>query len=281
MKTAIALGTFDGVHLAHKQVLTLPDGYKKIAVVFPMPPKAILSGNPSLITSVEDKFAAIKGLGIDEIYPLCFNEIRDMSPADFLKLLKEKFNPDYISCGFNYHFGKNAAGNSELLKDFCLQNGIELNCHTPICVDSKPVSSTRIRELLKGGEIEKANRLLTCPFSFKAEVIKGDKRGRTIGFPTINQKYPENLVPVKFGVYKTRLSFDNKTHTGITNIGIRPTFKSDYIISETYIIDFKGDLYGKEIKTELISFIREEIKFSSLEELKNQINTDVKKASEN
>lgn len=276
MKRAIALGTFDGVHKGHRAVLSLPADTQKTAVVFAQPPKALLSGKPSSIMTAEEKCAALKKIGIDEVFTLDFNWIKDMPPADFLIFLKEKFAPDLISCGFNYHFGKNAAGNTDILRDFCRQNGIEFMCHDAVSVNGEPVSSTRIREHLKNGEIEAANALLTFPFSFTAEVISGDRRGRTIGFPTINQKYPSELIPLKFGVYRSKIIAYGSEYEGITNIGIRPTFKTDYIISETYIIGFSGNLYGKSVKIEPLKFVRGEIKFSSVDELKRQIAADIK-----
>lgn len=276
MKRAIALGTFDGVHKGHRAVLSLPADMQKTAVIFAQPPKALLSGEPSSIMTAEDKCAALKKIGIDEVFTLDFNRVKDMPPADFLIFLKEKFAPDLISCGFNYHFGKNAAGNTDMLHDFCRQNGIEFNCHCAACEGGEPISSTRIREHLKNGEIEAANDLLTFPFSFTAEVISGDRRGRTIGFPTINQKYPSELIPLKFGVYRSKIIADGSEYEGITNIGIRPTFKTDYIISETYIIGFSGNLYGKSVKIEPLKFVRGEVKFSSVDELKRQIAADIK-----
>ena len=124
---------------------------------------------------------------------------------------------------------------------------------------------------------QQANKLLSQPFSFESEVIKGHQRGRTIGFPTVNQKYPEELVKLKFGVYKTRVLFDGMEYVGITDIGVKPTFPNDFVISETYIKDFSGDLYGKKIRIEPIEFIRDEKKFSGLEELKEQINEDLRR----
>ena len=276
MKRAIALGTFDGLHKGHRAVLDLPDDMKKTAVIFALPPKALLSGEPRALMTEKDKCAALKKIGLDEIYTLDFNEVKDMPPEEFLLFLKQKFAPDLISCGFNYHYGKNAAGNTEMLSNFCLSHGIEFNCHNPVCEGGEPVSSTRIRKFLKNGEIEAANALLTFPFSFTAEVISGDRRGRTIGFPTVNQKYPSELIPLKFGVYKSKIIVDGEEYEGITNIGIRPTFKTDYIISETYIIGFSGDLYGKRITTIPTRFVRGEVKFSSVEELKRQIENDIK-----
>lgn len=275
MKTAIALGTFDGVHKGHRAVLDLPGEMEKIAVIFALPPKAVLSGEPMAIMTAQDKFRVLKEIGIDGIFTLDFDKVRDMPPEEFLTFLKEKFSPALISCGFNYRFGKNAAGNKELLSDFCDKNGIEFKCCEPVAVDGTAVSSTEIRRFLSRGEIEKANRLLYEPFSFTAEVIEGDRRGRTLGFPTINQKYPKELIPLKFGVYKTKIRFDNSEYNGITNIGVRPTWQTDYIISETFIEDFSGDLYGKDVTVVPVRFIRGELKFSSAEELVRQIKSDL------
>lgn len=133
MKRAIALGTFDGVHKGHRAVLRLPEDMKKTAVIFAQPPKALLSGKPRSIMTASDKCAALKKIGINEIFTLDFKRVKDMPPEDFLTFLKEKFSPDLISCGFNYHFGKNAAGNTQMLGDFCRKNGIEFNCHGSVC----------------------------------------------------------------------------------------------------------------------------------------------------
>lgn len=275
MKTAIALGTFDGVHKGHRAVLDLPCEMRKIAVIFALPPKAVLSGEPKAIMTNTDKCRVLNKIGIDEIFTLDFNKVRGMMPEDFLTFLNVKFSPSLISCGFNYRFGKNAAGNTDDLSNFCALNGIEFKCCKPVSVDGAAVSSTVIRRFLSGGDIERANRLLYEPFSFTAEVIVGDRRGRTLGFPTINQKYPKELIPIKFGVYKTKIRFDNMEYSGITNIGIRPTWQTDYIISETFIENFSGDLYGKEVTVVPVRFIRGEERFTSAEELVRQIKSDL------
>ena len=275
MKNAIALGTFDGLHTAHREVLNLPTGYKKIAVTFKTPPKMYFSGNYEMIMTFEEKCEALKKLGFGEICALDFGEVKDTPLTEFLEKIFVKYNPSYISCGFDYRFGKGAEGNVDSLAKYCREKGIELNVCNEITYNNQTVSSSMIREFLKNGEIEKANSLLLNPFSFTGEVIEGQKRGRTIGFPTINQKYPEELVKLKFGVYKTKILFDGKEYFGVTNIGIRPTFKSDYVISETYIKDFSGDLYGKTVKTVPLKFLRSEIKFNSAEELKRQIEKDI------
>ena len=274
MKTAIALGTVDGIHIAHRSVLSIPDGYKKIAVTFLKPPKMYFADKDELIMDYEDRVKALEKMGFTDIVALDFLKVKNTSPKDFLDFLVAEYNPSLISCGFNYHFGKNGEGDTEFLKKYCDNFGIECRICEQVNIDGEAVSSTLIRNLLKCGEIEKANSLLFQPFSFSAIVEHGDMRGRTIGFPTLNQYYPENLVKVKFGVYKTKVTFNQKTYDGITNIGIRPTFKSERVISETFIKDFSGDLYGENVKITLKEFLREEIKFASLEDLRGQIQID-------
>ncbi len=274
MKTAIALGTFDGIHIAHQRVLSIPNGYKKIAVTFPKPPKMYFADKDELIMDYEAKASTLKEMGFTDVIPLDFLKVKDTSPKEFLKFLITEYNPSIISCGFNYHFGKNGEGDTAFLKEYCKQNGVACRICERVDIDGQAVSSTLIRNLLKSGKIKKANSLLSVPFSFSSVVEHGDSRGRKIGFPTLNQYYPENLVKVKFGVYKTVVTFDAKTYNGITNIGVRPTFKSKRVISETFVKDFSGDLYGKNVKITLKEFLREEIKFASLEDLRRQIEID-------
>lgn len=275
MKTAVALGSFDGVHIAHRSVLNLPKDYKKVAITFRKPPKMVFEGKTELIMSLETRTQVIKSLGFSEVDCLDFNKVRETEALDFLEYISNKYNPKYISCGFNYRFGKGGKGDVAVLSEFCKQNGIELSVCEQVLVDGATVSSTLIRNKLKDGKIEEANALMPTSFSFMSEVIKGDRRGRTIGFPTINQKYPEDLVKIKFGVYKVKVVIDGEEYDGISNIGIRPSFKSDYVISETYIKDFSGDLYGKKVKIIPQKFLREEKKFASLEQLKKQIEKDI------
>ena len=275
MKTAIALGTFDGVHIAHRFVLSIPNEYKKVAVTFEAPPKMEFGQNFQLLMSFSKRQEILKGLGFSEIEILDFGEVKNTEPILFLEFLFQKFKPSLISCGFNYRFGKNGAGDIELLKSFCEQKGIGCRICQAVTKNGEIVSSTVIRNLLKNGEIQKANELLGSEFSFTAPVDHGDERGRKIGFPTLNQRYPEDLVKIKFGVYKTKVLFEGRAYDGITNIGIRPTFESEYVISETYIKNFSGDLYEREVEIIPIEFLREEIKFASLEELKKQIEKDI------
>ena len=277
MRNALMLGTFDGVHIGHKRVLQIEGDYKRIAVTFAKSPKAVISGKEEALTEFTDKCRMLKEVGIDEVHPLDFSVVRNIRADDFLDYLYKEYAPSLISCGVNYRFGKYGEGDNNLLADFCEKNGIELRCVPPVMLGEEVVSSTLIRNLLREGEIEKANNLLFEPFSFKAVVRYGEQRGRTIGFPTINQEYPKGLVKIKFGVYAVRVTVDGKEYMGLADIGHRPTYPTDEVISETFIKDFSGDLYNKELKITPVRFLREEIKFNSLEELKNQITEDLNK----
>ncbi len=281
-KTAIALGTFDGVHKGHFAVLkaAADSGYKSVAVAFPEPPKLMDTSHKLVLTGAEDKKRIIEALGIKKVHFLDFMQIREMKAIDFLEFLKKEFNPAFITSGYNYRFGFGGEGNTELLKSFCNENGIEFKEIEPVLWEREALSSTRIREFLKIGEIEKANECLLEPYGFSAPVIAGDQRGRTIGFPTINQEYPEKNADIRFGVYKTKITVDGIDYNGITNIGIRPTFKTDRVQAETYIQNFNSDIYGKVVTIKFLKFLRDEQRFSSLDELKQNILSDIEKCSE-
>ena len=278
MKRAVALGTFDGMHRAHCKVLDLPKDYIKTAITFKKPPKMYAKDvADELIMDFSDKVAALQAKGFSQIEAMDFEKVKSISPQEFLDYITENFKPSLISCGFNYRFGKDGAGDTEFLRSYCEQNGIECRVCNEVRSGGQTISSTLIRNMLKNGEIERANSLMFRPFSFSATVKKGDARGRTIGFPTVNQDYPENLVKIKFGVYKSTVTIGRKKYSAITNIGIRPTFETDHVISETFIKRFKGDLYNTVVKVSLKEYLREEIKFASVENLRKQIELDLTK----
>ncbi len=268
---AVALGAFDGVHTGHTAVLknAVDSGYTPVAVSFSSPTKSA-----GFITSEKEKYDDLKELGFKEVKLLDFGSVKDIPPQDFLQKLLAAYDVKMICCGFDYRFGKGAAGNVETLGRYCAENGIELSVTPPVTAYGEIVSSTEIRKMIENGEVEKANTLTLKPFGFSGEVIHGDARGRTIGFPTVNQPLPVGMVSPKFGVYASRIMFDGETYNSVTNIGIRPTFLLNTPIAETYIGDFSGDVYGKTVRLELLRFIRPEKKFSSLQELKDAIEHD-------
>lgn len=274
---AIALGTFDGLHSGHKAVLSniLKDGFTPLVLTFDLPPK--INRKSNLLMLPEDKLKALNNLGI-KAEVMNFDKVKDISPEDFLSFIQNKFSPKIIATGFDFRFGKGASGDSSLIADFCKANNISYICTDAVLEDSKPVSSTSIRKLIENGEVKKASKMLGRYFSFSGEVSHGDERGRTIGFPTINIAYPTELVIPKFGVYASLTEIDGRRYKSVTDIGIRPTFKTDFVISETNIIKFSKNIYEKKVTVHLVEFIREETKFGDLNELESAIKNDKKMA---
>lgn len=275
--TAIALGTFDGLHTGHIAVLkkALESKYQPIVVTFQKPPKMFLGKKAELLLSPIVKKELLENMGFSRVHFIDFEQFIDMQPVAFLEYLKREFNCKFISCGFNYRFGKNGVGDTKLLSTFCQQNSIEFYVTDAVIYEGQPVSSTGIRQALEDGNVENYKLLCDRYFSFSGEVIHGEQRGRTIGFPTVNQLYPENMAAVKRGVYKTLITIDGITYNSLTNIGVRPTFLTDKILCETFILNFDSEIYGKIATVQLLKFIRGEKKFESLGQLKNAIQNDL------
>ena len=271
-KYAVALGMFDGVHIGHKAVLSgaVDSPYKSVAVTF----RSIPFKKSGSIMSIEEKKEKLLAFGVDEVLFLDFFEVCDLSPEEFLNFLSEKYSVAKICCGFNYRFGKKAAGDTSFLSEWCNRRNIELFECPEVIFDGQTVSSRRIKELLLEGAIEKANLLLEGEFSFKAEVQKGDARGRTWGFPTLNQRYPDNLAEVKRGVYQTVVTIGGKEYNAVTNIGVRPTYETPFVAAESFVLDYDGNCYGERVRTRLIRYLREEKKFDTKEELIVAIKND-------
>lgn len=278
ISTSVALGTFDGVHLAHTAVIkeAVNSEYTPAVFTFNQSPSGVLTGNAvPMITTKSVKQKLISDLGVEYCFSVDFLKIKEMSAQEFVFMLKEKLGVKKISCGFNFKFGMDGKGNPQLLKELCKKLDIELKVIPPILVDSEPVSSTRIRSLIESGEILKAKELLGRPFYYENSVESGNHLGTQLGVPTINQQFPLNLIIPKKGVYASKIIIDSKEYKGITNIGIKPTIGSDYITSETNIFDFSGDLYNQTVEIIPIFYIRDERKFEDTDELKRAILNDI------
>ena len=275
MKNAIALGTFDGIHKGHLAVLNMPGSYNRIAITFEKPPKAVKTGESCLIMTFAHKSARLRGMGL-QVEGIKFEKVADIPAGEFLDMVYSKYAPALISCGFNYRFGRGGTGDTGFLEEFCRRRGIELKVASPVMANGSIVSSTNIRKCLKNGDIPGANAALSEPFFFEGTVNHGDGRGRTLGFPTLNQRYPADFTPLRFGVYKTLVEADGRKYRGIANIGKRPTYPVDYVISETYLDNFSGNLYNKNVRITPVRFLRPEIKFGSTQELREQIAKDFK-----
>lgn len=281
-ETCTALGFFDGIHLGHKDVIcTAVENSKKLgaescALTFSRRPKSILSGEPDMfLTTENEKIRIIESLGVDILYIVDFAELMNLSGEEFVKsILIETFHCRGVVCGFNYHFGKGGKCDSNALAGICEKYSCEAISREPIMYKGECVSSSRIRNSLKCGDIFSANEMLGYKFGYCLEVIHGRQLGRTIGTPTINQAFPENFCLPKFGVYVSEVTINGKKYRGVTNIGIKPTVGSDKPVSETWILDYSGNLYGKKVDIRLLAFIREEKKFASINELKQQILKD-------
>jgi riboflavin kinase/FMN adenylyltransferase len=275
-KNAIAIGIFDGVHRGHKAV------FNAAASITGLTPAAMtFSGSTKtsdrFILTESEKFEAIKDSGIKNIFNLKFDDIRNLSPTEFIKLLKKEYNAVHIVVGEDFRFGSGRSGDTSTLQKICGEMGIGLTITAEILYDNEKISSGRIRELLEVGEIKRANELLGYEFYYKSRVEHGREIGRSLGFPTINQAIPPEKVKIKQGVYICKAEFDGKTFDGITDFGIKPTvnYKGAPRL-ETYIHGFSGDLYEKVVTIIPHKFLREEIKFDNLEDLKTQMERDIK-----
>lgn len=277
---AIAVGIFDGVHLGHSQMLSrLKAEAKRLNVrsaVFSFDINDSPKGNRNLLATEELKLKLLRNAGVDVVYSASFCELKEMSATDFAnELIFNTFGAKSVVCGYDFRFGKDRLGDVSVMKAVLEPKNVAIITQPPLNENDTPVSSTHIRSLISNGYIKEANRLLGREFSFSAEVIHGKRLGRTLGFPTINQKYPQSLVLPRFGVYAVECVIDGKRYGGVANIGVKPTVGNESEpLCESYIFDYSGDCYGKIVETYLVDFIRNEKKFDSLEELRCQVEQD-------
>lgn len=285
--SVVALGNFDGLHKGHKKVIlsAIEEAEKRnlkaVVLLFNEHPfKTLGYPIPKSIMTKENQIKMINEMGA-EVYMVKFAEIRNMSCDEFaLKVLVDRLNAQAVCCGFNYHFGKGRSGDAAELNRICSRFDIDVFVAEHVDYKGEPISSTRIREQVEKGNMRDANAMLGEAFWYDFEVVGGDRIGRKLGAPTINQRFDENfLVPLK-GVYASKTHIGDEIYPSVTNVGVRPTLNGTELRSETYIIGYKGDLYGQKIKVALEQYIRSEKKFASLEELKNQIKTDSKRTGE-
>ncbi|MBE6720152.1 MAG: hypothetical protein E7571_05815 [Ruminococcaceae bacterium] len=255
-RKAVALGDFDGMHLAHKTVVT--------------------GAENAIIYCVNNSFSLLQKSIFEERYPNAvfadFNRIKHMSADEFVNgILIGELGAKMLLCGYNFRFGKGAKWSAFDLRKMLEERDVWVRILEHQDFEGEPISSSRIRTCVAEGKIEKANQMLGYSFTFESEVEHGDMRGRSIGFPTVNQHLPAGLVQPKFGVYKSSVIVNGKRYSAFTNIGIRPSWQVDVPICETHIFDFSGDLYGRTVRVELEKYLRGEKHFSSVDELKEQL----------
>ncbi len=278
-KTIYALGFFDGVHVGHTALLArcrqLADQYRCIAgvITFDVHPDALVLGKaPGLINTSTDRERLLSAQGVDTVVSLPFDEnMKNMPWQSFLHLLITQHNAWGIVVGSDFRFGKGGEGTAQALEAACRAQGMPSAVIPQKSIDGTVVSSTHIRKLLQGGEMAQAVRFLGHPHILSGKVVSGRRLGRTLGIPTANLHIPQEIVVPKLGVYACLACFDGQKLPAVTNVGNRPTVGGHCVTVEPWILDFDGDLYGKEITLEFHAFLREEEKFPNLEALKAEI----------
>ncbi len=288
----VTIGNFDGVHLGHQKIIDT--AVKKardrkgqcVAYTFRPHPQVALrpAAHVQLLSTYDEKIELLGRSGIDVVIEEPFSrEFSSIEPEQFFSdILLHRLSVEAVVVGYDFAFGKERHGHLESLESLCKGASIELTVVEPHRSESEVVSSSKIREHLGAGRIEAANRLLGYSFFYRGVVVKGEGRGRKLGFPTANLKL-ENKLTLPYGVYATLALFDGKLFPSVTNIGIRPTFQTGEkelpVLVETHLIQSYIDMYGANLEVRFIGKLREEQKFSSVDQLKTQISIDIEKSS--
>lgn len=293
----LTIGNFDGVHCGHQAILDLVIeraralGGESVLYTFEPHPRRVLQPDVDLrlLDTFEQKVETLEALGLDAVIAEPFDlEFAKISPQFFIEgLIHERIRPVEVYVGYDFHFGRDREGSMRLLTELGPHLGFSVTVVPEVSVEGRDVNSTRIRELLSTGEVEEAAALLGRPFCARGEVTIGDRRGRTIGFPTANLAPETEILPAP-GVYYGRLrcvrgggEWERKSLPVVTNVGYRPTFRDGRdLVAEAHIIDFSGDLYGVEVDLTFEGRLRGEQRFESVEALREQIARDVAAARE-
>ncbi len=286
--TVLTLGVFDGLHLGHQEIMrTVVDraketGASPTAITFDPHPRAVLHPDsaPPLLQTLDQRLANFEVLGIEQAIVIPFTREFAAQPAeDFLRqIVHDRLQAKEVYLGKGFFFGKDRGGNIDLLRRMSVELGFFTDEVDEVRLRGNRISSSRIRDLLAEGRVNLTRRMLGRPYGVEGVIIRGNRRGHTIGFPTANLK-PHNRVIPKYGVYATATLLDGVWRRSITNIGVRPTFENEAEPSiETYLFDFDGDLYGDVLRVRFLHRIRDERKFSGIDELKAQIEKDSRRA---
>jgi riboflavin kinase/FMN adenylyltransferase len=286
--TVLTLGVFDGLHLGHQRIMQTvvesanATGAVPTVITFDPHPRAVLhpENAPPLLQTLDQRLANFEVLGIKQTIVIRFDkEFAGIDAETFLRdIVHERLQAREVFLGKGFFFGRNRGGNIELLREMSKRLGFFADEVPEVRLRGARISSSKIRQLLADGKVNLARRMLGRPYGVEGQIIHGLQRGRTIGFPTANL-HPHNRVIPRFGVYATATLIDGRWRRSITNVGVRPTFDDDQNPSiESYIFDFDGDLYGDVLRVRFLHRIRDERKFSGIDELRAQIERDTRHA---
>ena len=286
--SAVTIGVYDGVHLGHQIVFAdLAARAESLGVdqravlTFDRHPLALVSPElvPRLLTTSEQRLEVLESLGIENVGVLPFEQIREMHPAEFIhQVLLGSLGAKLIVVGTNFRFGRDRAGDVKSLQAEGTRHGFEIDAVELLRGDGTTVSSSVIRSLLTEGDVVAAEKALGRPFELRGLVVAGDGRGKTIGIPTANLSFAQEMTVPARGVYAVRVKLGRKSIPGVVNVGVRPTFGGEDLTVEVHLLDFEGDLYGQTLGVAFHHRLRDEQRFAGVDELVQQINKDVKTA---
>jgi riboflavin kinase/FMN adenylyltransferase len=284
--SVVTVGTFDGVHIGHMKVLgcllrrARTRGAQSVLITFDPHPKAVVDGSaePFILTTVEEKASIVEQAGVECMLAIKFDKkFASITPMEFIsRILVGELKIREMVVGYDHHFGFQRSGDISLLKDEGARLGFGVEVVPPALLEGLPVSSTRIRRVLKDGNVSFAYKMLGRHYSITGEVVKGARRGKRVGYRTANIDVHDarKLLP-QDGVYAVTAKVDEKVRQAVMNIGSAPTFKVDGLSLEVHIIDFSDEIYGKEITVDFFAKIRNEVEFKSEKELAEQIARDI------
>ena len=283
----LTIGVFDGVHLGHQALISQltqqarEQGLISGLVTFDQHPQSVLSGRASLpyLTSLGQKIRLLKEGGVEAIVVLSFTpELAQLSAREFIGLLKKYLRMSGLVIGADFALGRNREGNADTLDRLGRHLDFSVTVVPPVAINGEVVSSTAIRNALACGDMKRVRTMTGRHFRLEGCVITGKSRGVVLGFPTANLDIsPKQALPAD-GVYASRAYIGEQTYPAVTNIGTRPTFGSGQRVVEVYIVDYQGNLYGSELKIDIIERLRSEIQFRTVDKLKKQIADDIKRA---
>jgi riboflavin kinase/FMN adenylyltransferase len=286
----VTIGVFDGVHRGHQHLVGVllenarGQGLASVAVTFNPHPRSVLRPGMAItyLTSLEERVEQLQALGLDAVAVLPFtSELAQLSPEDFLRMLVEELQMKLLIVGPDFALGRNRAGTIGVMRQAGQRLGFRVEVAPLLAEEGEKVGSSAIRQALSEGDLGLVARLLGRAFSLRGPVIEGDRRGRTLGFPTANMAIGVDHALPAYGIYVTRSHLRESTHESCTSIGIRPTFDVEPRPTvETFIIDFDDDVYGQDMRIELLHRLRGEVKFESADELIEQMHRDIRDTRE-